>query len=134
MDQKFFVFLSMPRTSALAPLALAMAASMTCLADEPAKAPRSRITLMLETEVVEGRKLTGKPEEYVSDGNPNTIELVALPKGDPGPSRVSADGQVIFLTRADMRGEPNDALLQKAFDILEKMEAEGAKSPPETGK
>ena len=111
-------------------LGFGIAASMSCLAEEPAKAPRSRIILMLDTKFVSGRKLTGPPDEYVRDGDRNTIELVALPKDDPGPSRVASDGQVIFLTQSDMRsGKANDALMQQAFDILEKAEAEAAKPP-----
>ena len=118
---------------AIASVLLGIATSMSCLAEEPAKAPRSRI-IMLDTQFVEGRKLTGPPDEYVSDGDRNTIELVALPKGDPGPSRVSSDGQVIFLTQADLRSrKANDALMDEAFDILEKNEAEAAKTPAATG-
>lgn len=99
--------------------------SLACLADEPSKAPRSRLTIMLQTKFVSGKKLKGPPEEYVDDKNPNTIELVALPKDDPGPSRVSADGQVIFLTQQDVRGHgPNEALMEQAFDIIEKSEVE----------
>jgi hypothetical protein len=114
-------------------LGLGLAASMSCLAEEPAKSPSSRIMLMLDTKFVTGRKLTGPPEEYVRDSDRKTIELVALPKNDPGPSRVASDGQVIFLTQADMRsGKANDALMQQAFDILEKNETEAAKPPAET--
>jgi hypothetical protein len=113
----------------------ALAASMSCLAEEPAKSPRSRIMLMLETKFVPGRKLKGPADEYVRDGDRNTIELVELPKDDPGPSRVASDGQVIFLTRADMRsGTTNDDLMEQAFDILEKHEAEAAKPPAEASK
>jgi hypothetical protein len=82
---------------------------------------------MLETKFVDGGKLKGSPHEYVADKDPNTIELVQLPKSDPGPSRVSSDGQVIFLTVADLRSrKANDALLEQAFDILEMREAEAA--------
>lgn len=107
---------------------LAIAASMNCLAEEPAKSSGSRIMLMLETKFVTGKKLKGPADEYVRDNDPKTIELVALPKDDPGPSRVASDGQVIFLTQADMRsGKANDALMEQAFDILEKKAAE---TPP----
>ena len=118
----------------IASVILGIATSMSCQAQEPAKAPRSRIIIMLETKFVEGRKLTGPPDEYVNDGDRNTIEIVALPKGDPGPSRVSSDGQVIFLTHADLRSrKTNDALMDEAFDILEKKETEAAKTPAATG-
>lgn len=107
---------------------VAVVCSLTCLADESVKAPRSRLRIMLETKFVAGKQLKGPAAEYVDDKNPNTIELVALPKDDPGPSRVSADGQVIFLTQRDFRQQgANEALMEQAFDIIEKNEVEAAK-------
>ncbi len=114
--------------------AFAIAASTSCLAEEPAKSSGSRIMLMLETKFVTGKKLKGPADEYVRDKDPKTIELVALPKDDPGPSRVASDGQVIFLTQADLRSrKANDALMEEAFDILEKNAAAAVNSPPATG-
>jgi hypothetical protein len=112
---------------ALVAATVTLAVSIASFAEEPAKAPGPRIMLMLETKFVEGRKLQGPPEEYVPDKDPKSIELVQLPKGDPGPSRVSSDGQVIFLTVADVRSsKANDALIEQAFDILERRQAEAA--------
>jgi len=107
---------------------VALTFSIVCMADEPAKGPRSRLLIMLQTQVVSGKKLNGPADEYVDDNNPNTIELVALPKNDTGPSRVSANGQVIFLTQKDLRSAAiNEALMDQAFDIIEKKEADAAK-------
>lgn len=104
---------------------LCLLGSTANAADKAAKAPRSRLLIMLETKFVSGHKLKGPPEEYKPDNNPNTIELVALPRSDEGPSRVSADGQVIFLNGTDLRSQSaRDDLMNQAFDILEQKEKE----------
>jgi hypothetical protein len=100
-------------------------------ADAPvAKPPRNRIIIMLDTKVVAGKKLKGPASEYQQDSDPNTIELVILGRDDPGPSRVSEDGEVIFQKGRRTSDDEADALLQKAFDIRELREKEGAKPSP----
>jgi hypothetical protein len=93
---------------------------LICDAAIPSEAPSeegSRIMIMLETEIIPGKKLKGPPEEYKSDGNPKTIELVTLRPSDDGPSRVSEDGEVVFLRDPKAATNEFDALLEKAFDI-----------------
>jgi hypothetical protein len=109
----------------LASTMLCLMASNSNAADQAAKAPRSRILIMLETKFVAGQTLKGHPDKYAHDNNVNTIELVALPKGDMSPSMVSADGQVIFLSEKDLRsGSAREDLAEQAFDIIEKKEKE----------
>jgi hypothetical protein len=85
---------------------------------------------MLDTKVVVGKKLKGPASEYQHDGNPNTIELVILGRDDPGPSRVSEDGEVIFQKGTRASEEEVHALVEKAFDIREQREKERAKPSP----
>jgi hypothetical protein len=92
-----------------------------------AKPPRNRIMIMLETEIVPGKKLKGPASEYQHDADPNTIELVILGRDDPGPSRVSEDGEVIFQKGTRLSGDEVNALVEKAFDIREQREKESAK-------
>jgi hypothetical protein len=53
--------------------------------------------------------------EYKGDGDPDTIEIVMLDKKKDGPSRVSEDGEVIFLYKASDRKQ--QALTEEAFRI-----------------
>jgi hypothetical protein len=114
--------------------------SMVSLAAEPgpakpadapvAKPPRNRIMIMLDTKVVVGKKLKGPASEYQHDNDPNTIELVILGRDDPGPSRVSEDGEIIFQKGTRVSDDEADGLLQKAFDIREQREKESANPSP----
>jgi hypothetical protein len=121
----------MARPVALLTTTLLLSAPLSMAADEFAKqgttkAPRSRIMIMLETNIVPGKKLKGPPAEYKPDKDPNTIELVELPSSDTGPSRVSEDGQVIFVRDMRMTQKETKQLMDKAFDILVEREG-GAK-------
>ena len=53
--------------------------------------------------------------EYKGDGDPDTIETVILDKKSDGPSRVTDDGEVIFLYKASDRKQ--QALIEEAFQI-----------------
>lgn len=53
--------------------------------------------------------------EYKGDGDPDTIEIVMLDKKKDGPSRVSEDGEVIFLYKASDKKQ--QALIEEAFQI-----------------
>ena len=56
--------------------------------------------------------------DYKSDGDPETLELVMLKDKKDGPSRVSPDGQVIFLYKAS--GKKQQALIEEAFILRAK--------------
>ena len=94
--------------SALLLTALAHAADPT--ADEVRKL---QVKLMIETQVVAVTELKGPASEYKSDGDPNTLELVFLENKQDGPSRVSDDGEVIFLYKASQKEQQK--LIGQAF-------------------
>jgi hypothetical protein len=73
------------------------------------------VKLMQETKVVAVMSISVPASEYRADGDPNTLEIVFLTKKSDGPSRVSDDGEVIFLYHASDK-EQSD-LIAKAFDI-----------------
>lgn len=100
-------------------------------ADPPVAKPQgNRIMIMLQTNIVPGKKLKGPASEYQKDNDPNTIELVILGRDEPGPSRVSEDGEVIFQKGTRLSEGEIDALVEKAFDIREQREKEGTKASP----
>jgi hypothetical protein len=74
-----------------------------------------QVKLMIETQVVAVTELKGPASEYKSDGDPNTLELIFLENKQDGPSRVSDDGEVIFLYRASQKEQQK--LIEQAFRI-----------------
>jgi hypothetical protein len=74
-----------------------------------------QVKLMIETQVVAVTELKGPASEYRSDGDPNTLELVFLENKQDGRSRVSDDGEVIFLYKASQKEEQK--LIEQAFRI-----------------
>ena len=53
--------------------------------------------LMINTKVLAVANLDVPAADYKSDGDPMTLEIVMLSKRADGPSRVSDDGEVIFM-------------------------------------
>jgi hypothetical protein len=47
-------------------------------------------------------KIDVPPSEYKSDGDPDTLEIVVLTEPGDGPSRVSDDGEVIYVSKATL--------------------------------
>jgi hypothetical protein len=74
-----------------------------------------QVKLMIETQVIAVPELKGPASEYKSDGDPNTLEIVFLTRKQDGPSRVSDDGEVIFLYKASEKEQQK--LIQQAFKI-----------------
>jgi hypothetical protein len=87
------------------------------LAAEPSPAALHdmQLKLMVETRVVFVTSLAVPASEYKSDGDPDTLEIVMLSKKSDGPSRVSDDGEVIFLYKPSDKEQ--QALIGKAFEI-----------------
>jgi len=73
------------------------------------------LKLMQETKVLAVSELEVPASEYKADGDPATLEIVTLDKKSDGPSRVTDDGEVIFLNHPSQK-EQRD-LIAKAFDI-----------------
>jgi hypothetical protein len=74
-----------------------------------------QVKLMIETKVIAVAELKGSASEYKSDGDPNTLEIVFLKTKQDGPSRISDDGEVIFLYKASEKEEQK--LIEQAFKI-----------------
>jgi hypothetical protein len=97
-------------------VALAAEPSPTALHD-------MQVKLMTETKIVAVMSLSVPASEYKSDGDPNTLEIVFLSKKSDGPSRVSDDGEVIFLYKSSDKEQ--QALIAKAFEIRAKRRLAG---------
>jgi hypothetical protein len=54
---------------------------------------------------------------YPGDGDPQTIEVIRLRKKADGPSRVSEDGQVIYLAPGQSTSKHKEKYLERAFEI-----------------
>lgn len=74
-----------------------------------------QVRLMVETKIIAVAELKGRASEYKSDGDPNTLEIVFLKSKQDGPSRVSDDGEVIFLYKASEKEQQK--LIEQAFEI-----------------
>jgi len=74
-----------------------------------------RVELMEKTKVVARMGLDVPAAEYKSDGDPDTLEIIFLENKKDGPSRVSDDGEVIFLYKASDKKQSE--LIQQAFNI-----------------
>jgi hypothetical protein len=74
-----------------------------------------RAKLMEETKLVAVMGIERPSTSFKDDGDPNTLEVVFLSKRSDGPSRVSPDGEVIFLYEPteDLQSE----LIGKALDL-----------------
>lgn len=59
--------------------------------------------------------LEGPLGTFTPDGDPTTLEIVFLKKKADGPSRVTEDGEVVFLYKASE--DQQQDLVQKAFEI-----------------
>ena len=98
------------------PLAAILLAGLAHGADPtPDEIRQLQLKLMVETKIIAVPELKGPASEYRSDGDPNTLELVFLSNKKDGPSRVSDDGEVIFLYKASA-GKQQE-LIRQAFEI-----------------
>jgi hypothetical protein len=76
---------------------------------------QKKVELMQTTKIAAVTELLVPSREYKSDGDPETLEVVFLENKKDGPSRVSEDGEVIFLYKASDRKQ--QALIDQAFEI-----------------
>ena len=84
-------------------------------ADPPADQAALRAKIMEETKLIAIMDLEGPSASFKNDGNPKTLEVVFLSKRSDGPSRVSTDGEVVFLYKASDKLQSD--LIGKAFDL-----------------
>lgn len=74
-----------------------------------------RMRLFEQTRIVAVTGLPGPASEFQDDGDPDTLQIVFLERISDGPSRVSKNGEVIFLYRASE--ETQQKLIAEAFEI-----------------
>ena len=91
-----------------------MAALLPAHADTPDEVQK-RILQQTKLNVVAADTLPSPVGQYKGDGDPTTLEIVILDKKSDGPSRVTDDGEVIFLYKAPI--ELQRELIRKAFEI-----------------
>ena len=98
-----------------------LSAAMTCVAAEPTETELyAKIVQLMESTKMNMRMGLDVPAaEYKGDGDPETIEIVMLDKKKDGPSRVSDDGEVIFLYKASDKKQQD--LITQAFAIRAKL-------------
>jgi hypothetical protein len=89
---------------------------LAAAAEPDAKALHDMVLkLMQETKVRAVMDLTVPASQYKADDDPSTLEIVELDKKSDGPSRVTDDGEVIFMNHASEK--ERTTLIAKAFDI-----------------
>ncbi|HVK50869.1 MAG TPA: hypothetical protein VM469_03915 [Pseudoxanthomonas sp.] len=97
-------------------LCLSLFSVSTLLAAEPTQDPAAlRVKLMEETKLIAQMGIEGPSADFKDDGDPKTLQVVFLDKRSDGPSRVSPDGEVVFLYKAS--DELQSELIGKAFDV-----------------
>jgi hypothetical protein len=94
-------------------IGLATLATSTAVSAESETERRTRI--LTETKMNVITELTVPASEFKGDGDPTTIEIVFLTEKSDGPSRVSDDGEVIFLYKASDKTQ--EKLITRAFEI-----------------
>jgi hypothetical protein len=104
----------------IASVMLALSTTSLAMAAEPTlqEVSKKMVELMESTEVSMQDGLDVPSAEFKSDGNPNTLEIVMLKSKKDGPSRVSEDGEVIFLYKASDKKQQE--LITEAFTIRAK--------------
>ncbi len=96
-------------------LAFLLPSSALFATDQPIDPAALRVKIMEETKVIAVMDIEGPSTSFKDDGDPNTLEIVFLSKRSDGPSRVSSDGQVVFLYKASDKLQSE--LIGKAFDL-----------------
>ena len=95
--------------------ALILGTSSAHAADQASDRAAVKVKIMEATKLIAVMDITGPSVNFKDDGDPNTLEVVFLSKKSDGPSRVSPDGQVVFLYKAS--DELQSKLIDQAFEI-----------------
>lgn len=96
-------------------LALLLPSFSVLASDSPADRAAVLTKIMETTKVIAVMDIDGPSTSFKNDGDPTTLEIVFLSKKSDGPSRVSPDGEVVFLYKAS--DEVQSELIGKAFDL-----------------
>ncbi len=97
-------------------IALLLASAALQASDPAAERAALRVKIMENTKVIGVMGIEGSPESYKDDGDPNTLEIVYLSKRSDGPSRVSSNGEVIFLAKKVSEDQQSEVIGQ-AFEL-----------------
>lgn len=95
--------------------ALLLLTSVLRAAEPPTDPAALKVHLMETTKIVAVMGINGSSTDFKDDGDPDTLQIVFLSKKSDGPSRVSPDGEVIFLYKAS--DELQSKLIGQAFDL-----------------
>jgi hypothetical protein len=95
-------------------LALLLSSSAPIDTDAATDQAERRARLMEATRLVAVMDIDSPAADFVDDGDPDTLEVVFLSRRSDGPSRVSPDGQVVFLYTASRKLQSE--LIDQAFD------------------
>ena len=103
------------------PIVAVLAVPAACLADEPAQTQctatgAEMAGLMEKTKLNAVMDYSGPASEYKSDSDPDTLELVFMPKTKGAVSHVSEDGEVIFLY-GNVKDKEQQRLIEQAFCV-----------------
>ena len=102
------------------PVCLLVGATTAFAAEPTQQELYAKIVQLMESTKMNMRMGLDVPSvEYKGDGDPETIEIVMLDKKKDGPSRVSDDGEVIFLYKASDKKQQE--LIEQAFAIRAKL-------------
>jgi len=96
-------------------LVISVPTSALMAEDLPTDPAALKVHIMETTEVVAVMGLDGTSTDFKDDGDPDTLQIVFLDKKSDGPSRVSSDGEVIFLYKASDKVQSK--LIEQAFDL-----------------
>jgi hypothetical protein len=96
-------------------LVLLLSSGSVPAGDQPDDANALREKILTETRLIAHSDIDMPSTEFKDDGDPNTLEVVFLTRKSEGPSRVSADGEVVFLYRASAKVQ--EQLIGKAFEL-----------------
>ena len=102
----------LPRTSVSVVAVVFLAVTAGALAETEQE---RRTSILTETKMNVVTELSVPASDFKDDGDPSTIEIVFLTKKEDGPSRVSDDGEVIFLYKAS--DNTQQKLITNAFEI-----------------
>ena len=96
---------------------LLMPALSVQAADQVADSARTalKVKIMETTKLIAVMDIEGPSADFKGDGDPNTLEVVFLSKKSDGPSRVSPDGEVVFLYKASDKLQSE--LIDQAFGL-----------------
>ena len=95
--------------------ALLIPNSALLAAEPPIDAAALKVHLMQISKVAAVMGIDGPAKDFKDDGDPDTLQIVFLDKKSDGPSRVSPDGEVIFLYQASDKKQSK--LIGQAFDL-----------------